>query len=47
MDISVIVPLYNEDESLGKLQEWIARVMDEHKFSYEIVFVNDGSTDKS
>ncbi|MBN2765754.1 MAG: glycosyltransferase family 2 protein [Paludibacteraceae bacterium] len=47
MDISVIVPLYNEDESLGKLQEWIARVMDEHKFSYEIVFINDGSTDKS
>lgn len=47
MDISVIVPLYNEEESLGKLHEWIARVMDEHKFSYEIVFVNDGSTDKS
>ena len=47
MDISVIVPLYNEEESLEKLQEWIAQVMDAHKFSYEIVFINDGSTDKS
>lgn len=47
MDISVIVPLYNEDESLEKLQSWIANVMDAHKFSYEILFVNNGSTDRS
>lgn len=47
MDISVIVPLYNEAESLPELERWIARVMDEHGFSYEIIFVNDGSTDES
>ncbi|MBO4664813.1 MAG: glycosyltransferase family 2 protein [Bacteroidaceae bacterium] len=47
MDISVIVPLYNEEESLPDLHAWIKRVMDENKFSYEIIFVNDGSTDKS
>jgi glycosyltransferase involved in cell wall biosynthesis len=47
MDISIIVPLYNEEESLPKLFEWIERVMDENKFSYEVIFVNDGSTDKS
>lgn len=47
MDISVIVPLYNEDESLAELHEWIKRVMDEHKFTYEVIFVNDGSTDNS
>ena len=47
MDISVIVPLYNEEESLGKLYEWIVRVMNEHHFSYEVLFVNDGSTDRS
>ncbi len=47
MDISVIVPLYNEAESLPELFAWIARVMEEHKFSYEVIFVNDGSTDNS
>ena len=47
MDISVIVPLYNEAESLPELHAWIKRVMDEHKFSYEILFINDGSTDDS
>lgn len=47
MNISVIVPLYNEEESLGKLHEWIQRVMKENNFSYEIIFVNDGSTDHS
>jgi len=41
------VPLYNEAESLPKLYEWIARVMKEKKFSYEIIFVNDGSIDNS
>ena len=47
MDISIIVPLYNEAESLPHLYEWIARVMKENKFSYEVIFVNDGSTDNS
>ena len=42
MDISIIVPLYNEAESLPKLYEWIARVMQEHGYRYEILFVNDG-----
>ena len=47
MDISIIVPLFNEAESLPKLYEWIARVMKENKYSYEVIFVNDGSTDDS
>ncbi len=47
MDISLVIPLYNEAESLTPLHEWIVRVMDKHAFSYEIVFVDDGSTDAS
>lgn len=47
MDISVIVPLYNEEGSLPKLFEWIDKVMTENKFSYEVIFINDGSTDGS
>lgn len=47
MDISVLVPLYNEAESLPSLHEWIGRVMTEHDLSYEVVFVNDGSSDDS
>ncbi|MDE5568713.1 MAG: glycosyltransferase family 2 protein [Muribaculaceae bacterium] len=47
MDISVVVPLYNEAESLPELERWIARVMEDNGFSYEIIFVNDGSTDDS
>jgi len=47
MDISVVVPLYNEEESLPELTAWIARVMEEHNFSYEVLFVDDGSTDTS
>ena len=47
MDISVIVPLYNEEESLPELAAWIERVMAQNDFSYEIIFVNDGSTDGS
>lgn len=47
MDISVVVPLYNEAESLPELEAWIERVMKEHGFSYEVIFVNDGSTDNS
>lgn len=47
MDISVVIPLYNEAESLPELHAWIKRVMKEHNFSHEIIFVNDGSTDGS
>jgi glycosyltransferase involved in cell wall biosynthesis len=47
MDISVVVPLYNEEESLPELVAWIARVMDANRFSYEIVMVDDGSKDNS
>ncbi|MDM8268670.1 glycosyltransferase family 2 protein [Barnesiella viscericola] len=47
MDISVIVPLYNEAESLPELTAWIERVMTANKFTYEIWFINDGSTDNS
>lgn len=47
MDISVVVPLYNEDESLPELTAWIAKVMNENNFSYEIILVDDGSTDTS
>ncbi len=47
MDISVVIPLFNEEESLPELSSWIARVLDKHRFSFEIVFVDDGSTDRS
>lgn len=47
MDISVIIPLYNEEESLPELYAWIERVMEANKLSYEVIFVNDGSTDHS
>ena len=47
MDISVVVPLYNEEESLPELYAWIERVMKENNFSYEVIFVNDGSRDHS
>ncbi len=47
MDISVVIPLYNEAESLPELFAWIQRVMDKNGFSYEVIFVNDGSTDSS
>ena len=47
MDISVVIPLYNEEESLPELYDWIERVMSANKFSFEVIFVNDGSTDHS
>lgn len=47
MDISLVIPLYNEAESLPELTEWITWVMNANKFSYEILFINDGSTDNS
>ena len=47
MDISVIIPLYNEAESLPELTQWIERVMKENGYTYEVIFINDGSTDDS
>ena len=47
MDISVIIPLFNEEESLPELYAWIERVMKANGFSFEVIFVNDGSTDHS
>ena len=47
MDISVIIPLYNEAESLPELAQWIERVMNENGYTYEVIFINDGSTDNS
>ena len=47
MDISIVVPLFNEDESLPELFNWIKRVATSHNLSYEVIFVNDGSTDRS
>ncbi len=47
MDISIVVPLFNEDESLPHLAEWITRVMDENHFTYEVLMIDDGSKDHS
>lgn len=47
MDISVVIPLFNEEESLDELSAWIDRVMDQHSFSYEVIMIDDGSNDGS
>lgn len=47
MDISVVIPLYNEEESIPELYDWIKRVMIDNDFSHEVIFVDDGSTDNS
>ena len=47
MDITVVIPLYNEEDSLTELESWISKVMNQHDFSYEMLFVDDGSTDDS
>jgi len=47
LDISIVCPLFNEDESLPELTDWISRVMEREGYAYEIIFVNDGSTDNS
>lgn len=47
MNISIIIPLFNEEESLKELHAWIKKIMDKNNFTYEIIFVNDGSTDNS
>lgn len=46
-DLSIVVPLYNEEESLPELAEWIDRVCSEHNYSYEVIMIDDGSTDDS
>jgi len=47
MNISVVIPLLNEQESLTELHDWLAKVMQSNHFSYEIIFIDDGSTDNS
>jgi glycosyltransferase involved in cell wall biosynthesis len=47
MNLSIVIPLLNEDESLQELHDWIARVMNERGYSYEVIFIDDGSTDDS
>jgi glycosyltransferase involved in cell wall biosynthesis len=47
MDLSIVIPLYNEEESLPELVAWIERVMQQNNYSYEIILVDDGSTDES
>lgn len=47
MDISVVIPLYNEEESIRELHQWICRVMESNQFTFEVIFVDDGSTDGS
>ena len=47
MDISVVIPLYNEEESLTELNDWIFKVMKGNGFSFEIIYVDDGSDDNS
>ena len=47
MQVSVVIPLFNEDESLPELCSWISRVMDHEQLSYEVILIDDGSTDNS
>ena len=47
MDISLVIPLFNEEESLPELSVWIEKIMNENKFSYEIIMIDDGSKDNS
>lgn len=47
LQLTILIPLYNEDESLPELHDWIVRVMMEHHYTYEILFIDDGSTDDS
>ena len=47
MQLSLVIPLLNEDESIQELHDWIVRVMEEHQYTYEVIFIDDGSTDAS
>ena len=46
MDISIVIPLFNEEESIQELQNWIDRVMTDNGYSHEMIIINDGSTDR-
>ena len=47
MDVSFVIPLLNEEESLNRLHNWIVSIVEAQKYSYEIIFIDDGSTDQS
>jgi len=47
MNLSIVIPLLNEDESLQELHDWIVSVMQQRGYSYEVIFIDDGSTDNS
>ena len=47
MDVSIVIPLFNEDESLTELTAWIEKVVTENNLSYEVIMIDDGSTDQS
>lgn len=47
MDVSVVIPLLDEQDSLGELHEWIVKTMQSYEFSYELIFIDDGSRDQS
>ena len=47
MNLSIIIPLLNEQESLPELHQWIVKVMTTHNYTYEVIFIDDGSTDNS
>ena len=47
MELSIVIPLLNENESIEELHQWISMSLDKHKYKYEIIFVDDGSTDSS
>ena len=47
MNLSIIIPLYNEEESLPELSDWITEVVTQHQFTYEVIMIDDGSNDNS
>ena len=47
MELSVVIPLLNESESIRELHQWITKSLDIHKYKYEIIFIDDGSNDNS
>jgi len=47
MNLSIVIPLLNEQESLPELHQWIVKVMTTHNYSYEVIFIDDGSTDNT
>ena len=47
MDVSIVIPLFNEEESLAELSDWIDEIAKKNQFSYEVIMIDDGSTDRS